>query len=56
MIYWIIVAICWLVGIFVAYFKFIKNWDNSTFEKIWFSVLWPCLIPLYIIYWIHNNW
>ena len=56
MICWIIVAICWLVGIFVIYFKFIKNLDNPMFEKIWFSVLWPCLIPLDIIHWFRNNW
>lgn len=55
MIYGIIIGIIWFIGIFVSYFLVMKNWDNSTFEKIWFSVVWPVLIPLYGIHYLHNK-
>lgn len=51
---WLIVLIVWLIGIVVAYKFIISKWDNTKFEKVWFSIIWPCLIPLYIIHLIHN--
>lgn len=53
-IYVILIAI-WIIGIPVAYFKFIKNFDNYVFEKVIFSIIWPLLIPLYIIHYFHNK-
>lgn len=56
MIGWIIAAVVWLIGIFVAYKCVIKKWDNfSTFEKIWFSVFWPALVPLFIFHYIRTG-
>lgn len=53
--WWIIVAIIWLIGIVLSYKLFISKWDNSKFEKVWFSIVWPCLIPLYFIHWLYNK-
>jgi hypothetical protein len=52
---YLIVAIVWIIGGILAYKYFISKWDDSKFEKIWFSCVWPCLIPLYIIHAIHNS-
>lgn len=55
MIGWIIGLVLWAIGGVVAYNWKIKFWDNSKFEKIWFSCFWPLLIPLYVIHYIHNH-
>lgn len=47
MIYWIIgIVIYILIGIF-AYKKYLSKMDDSTFNKIWLSVFWITLLPLY---------
>lgn len=47
MIYWIIGIIAYiLIGVF-SYKKYISKMDLTKFEKIWFSVLWVTLLPLY---------
>ena len=51
MIYYIIIAV-WLIGAVIAY-QLIKGWDNSKAEKVWYSIVWPVLIPLYVIHKIH---
>ena len=51
---WIIVGIIWLIGILISYKFVFSKWNNSLFEKIWFSAVWPCIIPLYLIHAIHN--
>lgn len=53
MIY-IIIALLWIAGIYPAYQK-IKEWDNSQFEKVAFSLIWPLIIPLYLIWKWHNK-
>ena len=36
--------------------KKIKNWtDHPVWERIYFSLIWVLLIPLYIVHWIHNK-
>ncbi len=43
----------YIVGIFAAYKYIFSKWEkNSKFERVWFSVVWPCLIPLFIIHMI----
>lgn len=49
-----IVLIVWLVGAFVAYYKFMKKLPNSQFEKVWFSIFWPLTLLLDIVHFIHN--
>ena len=46
---WIILAV-WFVGIFVSYFLFGKKLGSSKVENIYFSIIWPLLIPLYILH------
>jgi hypothetical protein len=53
MIYVIILAV-WLVGVFISYNKYIKNWDNKEYEKIIFSLIWPLILPLYGIYYLNK--
>ena len=56
MIYWIIAAVIWIIGIFVAYFTVISKWDGkSQAEKIYYSIIWPLLLLLYPIHWIYNS-
>ena len=51
---WLVILIVWLIGILVAY-NFTKKWDNkSKFEKIYFAIIWPILLPLYVIHFLHN--
>ncbi len=55
MIYWIIALVIWLIGIPFAW-NIIKKWDGqSKGEKIYFTIIWPLLIPLFIIHWCHNK-
>ena len=49
-----ILLIVWVVGAFVAYYKFISKWNNSHFEKVWFSIFWPLTLILNVIHRIHN--
>jgi hypothetical protein len=53
--YLIIILAVWIVGIFVAYNKFISKWERSKGEKIYFSIIWPLVAPLYLIHLIHNK-
>ena len=52
--WYIIVAVVWIVGIFLSY-QVIKKWNLSKAETIYFSIIWPCLIPLYIVHILHNK-
>ena len=41
---------------YFVYAKKIKNWiDHPVWERIYFSLIWVLLIPLYIVHWIHNK-
>lgn len=52
---WIIFGIlAYIAGGIVSY-KFFLNDVDTTFEKIWFSIFWICLPPLYLIHYIHNK-
>lgn len=53
MIITIIISI-YILGMFITY-DVIENWNKTNFEKIWFSVVWPVLAPLYIIHWLYNK-
>lgn len=55
MIGWIIAAIIWIIGIPVSYSCYIKEWDNSEIEKWGFSAIWPLVLPLYGIYYLHKK-
>ena len=45
----LIILVIWLIGIIPAYKLYIKDWENPKGEKIYFSIMWPLIIPLYII-------
>jgi hypothetical protein len=54
-----VITICILVYLLIAFCAYefvISKWENhSKFEKIYFSVIWILLLPLYGIHWIHNR-
>ena len=43
-----------VVGV-LTYKNVISKWDNTKFEKVWFSCVWVALIPLYIVHFLHNK-
>lgn len=52
---WLIVFIVYVILGIIAYKLFINKWDNTAFEKVWFSCVWITLIPLYCIHYVHNK-
>ena len=52
---WIILSIVIYVICGILAYKYGLNDIESKFEKIWFSIFWILLVPLYIIHYIHNN-
>ena len=55
MIYLIAIFIIWIIGAFIAYDKFISEWDNTKFERAYFSMLWPFILLFYLIHTMHNK-
>lgn len=54
MIWFIVILLYVVVGI-RTYKYIIDKWNNTKFEKVWFSCVWIVLIPLYAIYLLHNK-
>ena len=51
-----------LIGIIIyiaiailTYYFYFRNQDISNFEKIWDSIFWIAMIPLFVIHKIHNS-
>lgn len=55
MMIWLIVFIVYAIIGILAYKYIISKWDNTKFEKVWFSCVWIALIPLYIIHYFYNK-
>lgn len=54
MICFIVILLYVVVGI-LTYKYIINKWDNTKFERVWFSCVWIVLIPLYTIHLLHNR-
>ena len=52
---WFVVLAVWLIGIPVSYKYFISKWNKAKGEKIYFSIIWPLVLPLYLVHLIHNS-
>ena len=55
---WIIVALVWIIGGLISYECVFKKWDEddaTKFEKIWYAVVWPMVLLLYLVHVLHNN-
>lgn len=50
----VIILAVYIIGILVAYNK-IRKWDKTGFEKVFFSIIWPLVLILYGIHWLHNK-
>ena len=49
---WIsILAVVWAIGFFYSYGFVFNDYDN----RVWFSVFWPCMLPLWVIHKINNR-
>lgn len=51
-----IILIIWLLGILPSYLFVIKKWNQSTFNKIFFSILWPTVVCIYPFYYVINKY
>lgn len=54
MIYWIIGILAYVVGACVSFMLLGKG--LTWFEKVWFSVFWVCLLPLWLIWYVYTHW
>lgn len=52
--WYIIIAAYVAIGL-LAYLFIFDEWDKPTWEKVWYSVFWIALIPLWILHKIWNN-
>ena len=50
-----IIILVYLLIAFGAYKKYIIKWNNTKFEKIMFSLIWPLILPLYGVRKIQEN-
>ena len=48
-----IILVFYVIGIFVASQK-MKEWKHPKYQKVVFSVIWPLVLILYGIHWLHN--
>lgn len=53
-LYLALILIVYIIGIPVAYKK-MESWDHNKFEKACFSIIWPLVLILYGIHYLHNN-
>jgi len=54
-----ITVICILIYLLIAFgaYKFIiSKWEeHSKFERIYFSLIWLPILPIYIAQWVHDK-
>jgi hypothetical protein len=55
MCYLFLVALLWIVGAIVT-FNLLDNKVKGTFNRVWFSCFWPCLVVLYPIHYLYNKY
>lgn len=48
-----IILVLYVIGILIAYRK-MKEWEHPKYQKVAFSVIWPLVLILYGIHWLHN--
>lgn len=53
--WYIIGVLIWLIGAVLTYSLFVKKWNKGLVAKLYYSAIWPLLIPLYIIHYIYNK-
>ena len=53
--WYIALIIIWIVVMPFAYHNYIKDFNNNMFEKIVFTIMWPFLVPMWIIHYFHNK-
>lgn len=52
---WLILILVYAVIGCLTYRYIINGWENTKFEKIWFSCVWITLLPLYVVHIYHNK-
>ena len=54
--YWSILLFIYVVGIIVSYFCFFSKWEKAkNWEQIYYAIIWPLILPLYLIHYFHNK-
>lgn len=46
----VVIIIAYLICACIAY-ELLKN--ENTFERVWFSLIWPITGLLYLVHWLH---
>lgn len=52
--YTVILILVWLIGALLAWTK-MEEWPQKWYERIGFSVIWPLMLILYVIHYLHNK-
>lgn len=55
MIIGIICAIVWIALTVITYKTLMKDWKQTTFEKIWLAFFWPCTWIFYGVHTFYNK-
>ena len=42
-----IIILVYLIISFLTFKKWVCKWNNTEFEKVMFSLIWPLILPLY---------
>lgn len=50
----ILLIVIYIIGGFVA-FRMMKDWPHGIAEKIVFAIIWPLVLVLYGIHYLHNK-
>ena len=54
MMYTVILILVWLIGALLAWAK-MDEWPQKWYERIGFSIIWPLMLILYGIHYLHNK-
>jgi len=53
---WFIVLIVWLIGILITYGFVTRKWDDKKkSEQIYYAIIWPLTLILYLIHLVNKN-
>jgi len=51
---WYVIAAVYVLAAVLTYVCVCRKWDNPTYEKVWFSIFWIALLPLWVIHAVYN--
>lgn len=51
----ILAALLYAAGAIWFYKRMTKQLTPDRFERIWYSLVWPAILPLWLIYYLYNR-